>query len=167
MPVQIAIGTLITCPLLICQKLVYQPQDHYYSVPMSDTFGYLWVILGSYGLPVLYISNIYIRIMLFIHRQINNLTLVAQRREQRSLLAVKRILLNILALTTIEIPGFILYIFYLITHVEYPLTQRIVCLSTELGIAVGTVGIIWITPQLRSIIIGLWRRNQIIPITTS
>ncbi|UJR24279.1 hypothetical protein I4U23_027246 [Adineta vaga] len=164
-PVQVTISILIVFPLLICRKLVYQPQDHYYFVSIFDTFGYLWVTLGSYGFPIIYTSTIYIRIMRYIHRQTNNLTLMVQRRQQRDLLAVKRILVNIVALAMVAVPGFILYVVSLIDKVEYPLTQRIMYLSREIGIAVGTVGVIWINPQLRSIIDGLRQRNRV-PIRT-
>lgn len=159
MPVQLAMIVLIVCPLLICEKVVYLRNDHYDFVSTLDTFGCLWMTLGSYGIPLVYISSICIRIMLFIHRQTNNLTLIAQRRD---LLAVKRILITIIVLAMVAIPGLILCVISLIENVEYPFTQRFMCFSREIGVAIGTIGVIWITPQLKSIITGLWQQNRIV-----
>ena len=105
---------------------------------------------------------IYIRITLFLRQQAGNLAVAVQRRrQQRDLLAFRRIYINVALLCTISLPGMVIIIISLITGVEHPLSHRILWLGAEVSVAVLSIEMIFMTPQLRNIIVRRWQRNRV------
>jgi hypothetical protein len=50
-----------------------------------------------------------------------------------------------------------------ITGIEYPLSYRITWLSTDVSMAVLSVLIVLMTPQLKNIVMKRWQRNRVMP----
>jgi hypothetical protein len=51
-----------------------------------------------------------------------------------------------------------------ITGIQYPLSYRITWLSTDVSMAVLSILTVFMTPQLKSILMKRWQRNRVIPI---
>jgi hypothetical protein len=107
---------------------------------------------------------IYIHITLFLRQQSSNLALVLKRRQQRDLLAVQRIFINVGLLVILGLPGMTVVIMAFVTGVEYPLGQRILYIGVEISLAILSIEMIFMTPQLKNILVKIWRQNRVMTI---
>ncbi len=160
-PVQLVLSSVATCPVLIWHDIVYIPGDHYCFTLYTKVRGILWILVVCYGLPLSDLVIIYIRIILFIRQQPNNLGLALKRRQQRDLLAIQRILINVSLLFAVGLPGMVVILMAFFTGVEYPLNQRITLIGVEVSIAVLSIGMIFTTPQLKNIVMRIWQQNRV------
>jgi hypothetical protein len=119
------------------------------------------VLFACYGLPLVYLIIIYIRITLFIRQQSDNLVLALKRRQQRDLLAIRRIFINIGLLLVVGLPGITLLLMALVTGVEYPLSHRITWIGAEISFAILSIQMAFTTPQLKNLIMRRWRQNRV------
>jgi len=152
------------CPILIWHDVTYVSNEYYCFVPFTQTRGILWILLIIYGLPLLYLLLIYIRIILFIRQQSNTVILAVKRRQQRDLLAIQRIFINVGLLITIGIPGSVLLIMCFITGQQNPFSYRILMIGLEVSMTVLSIEMIFMTPQLKKIVMRRWQQNRITPI---
>ncbi|UJR06845.1 hypothetical protein I4U23_011133 [Adineta vaga] len=160
-PIQLIGAFLLLSPVLIWHSVIYLSNDHFCCVSFKITRGVLWAIFVCYGLPLIYLSLIYIRITLFIRHQSNTVTVVIKRRQQQHLLAIRRILINVGLLMTTGLPAMVLLVILFVTGVEHPLLYRILWIGAEVSIGMLTIEMIFMTPQLKNIVIKKWRPNQI------
>jgi len=86
--------------------------------------------------------------------------LIIKHRQERDFLVIQRILIVFGILLALEVPGIVLAIMLFITGVENPLIYRIKWLSTDVSMAVLSV---FMTPQLKNIIMKRWQRNRVMP----
>jgi hypothetical protein len=89
------------------------------------------------------------------------LGLALKRRQQRDLLAIQRILINVSLLFAVGLPGMVVILMAFFTGVEYPLNQRITLIGVEVSIAVLSIGMIFTTPQLKNIVMRIWQQNRV------
>ncbi len=151
-PALVVLANILLFPTLVWHDIVYIPVDHYCFTVYTKVRGILWIVLVCYGLPLVYLIAIYIRITLFIHKQSNNLTLAVQRRQQRDLLAIQRIFINVGLLLSVGLPAIVVILMAFFTGVEYPLSQRITWIGVEISFALLSIEMIFMTPQLKNIV---------------
>jgi len=94
-------------------------------VPLSQFRGILWLLFNAYGIPVLLLSLIYLRITIFLRQQSNNQTLIVRQRQQRDLIAIQSILIIVGFLIALGIPAMVFIVILLVTGERYPLCMRI------------------------------------------
>ncbi|CAF0841220.1 unnamed protein product [Adineta steineri] len=162
-PIEFILSCALLSPLLFWHDIVYLPQEYFCYVPYTNILGILWVILNAYGNPLLILLFIYLRITIFLRRQSINQALVVKKRQERDLLVIRRIFITVGLLLTLGIPSVILLLMYLITGEESPLFFRIEWLSVSLSMVGLSVVLVFFTPQLKSIILKKYQRNQIVP----
>jgi hypothetical protein len=104
---------------------------------------------------------IYIRITVFIRQQSSNLALEIQRRQKRDLVAIQRIFINVGILISTGLPGVVVIIMSLINGVEYPLSYRILWIGTEVSLVILSLQMIFMTPQLKHLVMRRWKQNQV------
>jgi hypothetical protein len=83
------------------------------------------------------------------------LALAIQHRQQRDLLATQRILINVGLLLTVGLPTIAVIFMAFITGVEFPLSQRITWFGVEVSLAILSIQMIFMTPQLKSIVMRI------------
>jgi hypothetical protein len=75
-----------------------------------------------------------------------------QRRQQRDLLAIQRIFINVGLLLSVGLPAIVVILMAFFTGVEYPLSQRITWIGVEISFALLSIEMIFMTPQLKNIV---------------
>ncbi|UJR32587.1 hypothetical protein I4U23_020047 [Adineta vaga] len=163
-PIHLVLSFGIASPLLIWNDIVYSPDDYQCLVPFSRTRGFLWTAFISYGAPLVYLSLISIHIATFIRQQRNAVSLARNRSHQRDFRAIQRIFIQIGILIAAGLPVIIFMLMFYITGIEHPLSYRAAYLGVEVALAVLSLVMILMTPQLRNIIIKKWKSNQVIVI---
>ncbi|UJR38708.1 hypothetical protein I4U23_031374 [Adineta vaga] len=143
------------------QDIDYLPKENYCYVTFSKPRGIIYVIFTTYGIPLSILFSHYVRITIFIRHLPNNQTIVIRHQQKRDLLAIRRIFLHVFLLLTLVIPGMILTLIKFISGNEYYLTYRILWLGSEVSVAILTIEMILITPQLKNIFINRWRQNRV------
>jgi len=93
-PILLVAASFFLCPILIWNGIIYSPNDYICSISLTNIRGTLWLVFTSYGLPLTYLSVIYIRITLFLRQQSNDVELAIKRRQKRDLVAIQRIFIN-------------------------------------------------------------------------
>jgi hypothetical protein len=98
---------------------------------------------------------------LFIRHQSDNLVLAIRRRQQRDLFAIQRIIINVGLLVVLGFPGVMVLMMALITGIEHPLSYRILWTGCEIAATVLSVEMVFMTPQLKHIVMRKWRQNRV------
>ncbi|CAF4016623.1 unnamed protein product [Rotaria sordida] len=159
--IQVVGAFALLSPVLIWHDVIYLSNDHYCCVSFKIILGVLWAVFACYGLPLIYLSLIYIRITLFIRQQSNTVALAIKRRQQRDLLAIQRILINVGLLIAIGFPAMVLLVMLFITGEEHPLLYRILWIGAEVSMAVLSIAMVLTTPQLKNIVMKRQRQNRV------
>ncbi|CAF1452410.1 unnamed protein product, partial [Rotaria sordida] len=165
-PVQLVGAFIVLCPLLIWHDIIYLPNEYYCFAPFTKVRGFLWLLLIAYGSPLLLLSLIYLRITIFIRQQPLNQTLIVNQRQQRDLAAIQRIFINVSLLVVCGTPCVTLLLMYFITGIEHPLSYRITWAGPEVSMAILSIQMIFMTPQLKNIIIRR-RQNRVTTLDTT
>jgi hypothetical protein len=155
------VAAVLACPLLVWHDVIYLPLESYCYLLSTNIRSMLWLLFICYGLPLVYLMLIYIRITLFIRQQSNNLAVEIKRRQQRDLVAIQRIFMNVGLLVVIGLPGVVLIIMGLITGIAHPLSYRILLIGLEVSVAVLSVEMVFMTPQLKHIVLRRWQQNRV------
>jgi hypothetical protein len=160
---QLLIVAILEIPVLIWHAMIYLPAEHYCFLALTPIRGILWALLTIYGVAAVSLPLIYIRITFFIRQQSNNVTLVIKRRQERDFVAIKRIFINAGLIVVVGLPGSILLIIFFITGVAHPLIYRVMWIGAEAATGMLSVIMVFMTPQLRQIILRRGRQNQVTP----
>ncbi len=166
-PILLVGAGVLLCPALIWNGIIYLPNDYICFISFTNIRGILWVTFAIYGLPVTYLSVIYIRITLFLRQQSIDIELAIQRRQRRDLFAIQRIFINVGILIVAGLPGVVVIIMSLINGVEYRLSYRILWIGIEVSIVILSIQMIFMTPQLKNLVMKRWQQNRVTPIDGS
>ncbi len=139
-------------PILYWHDVIYLPNEHYCYVPYTHFRGILWLAFNCYGIPVISLSLIYLRITIYIRRQTNNQTFVVKQRQDRDMIIIRRILITIGLLMALGIPGVVFLVMLRITGEEYPLLLRIEWLFVSFSMIGLSLSVVVYTPQLENIV---------------
>ena len=150
-------------PLLVRQGIIYLPKEHYCHIRSTDIFGTAWMTLICYLVPFSCVLIIYIRIIVFLRRQSSNIAVTVQRRQQRDLMVIRRVLINVAILLVGGMPGSVLISMTLFSGVEQPLQKRIPLMSVGITAVVLSVEMVFMTPQLKRLILSRWQQNRVTP----
>jgi hypothetical protein len=161
------LGFAILSPLLIWNDIKYFSAEYYCSVPFLPLRGFIWMMGTAYGLPLLALLFIYFRVTTFIHHQSNNRTVIIQRRQERDMLAIRRIIITVNILLMVGIPSMILLIMAIITGVVHPLAYRIQWFIGGVSVVVLSITTVIFTPPLKRIVMNRWQRNRVESVTNN
>jgi len=162
--VELILICILLCPVLVWHDIVYLPEDYLCYVAFTDIRGVFWLILSDYGVPLLLLSLIYLRITIFIRQQSNNQTVVVKQRQQRDLLIIRRIFIIVGLLMALGIPTIVLLIIFYITGEKPPHCDPIVWLSISLSLMLLSLSLVIVTTQLKSIVLKKFQHNRVIPL---
>ena len=151
-------------PLLVWRDIIYLPNEHYCYIVLPNIRSTLWIMLFCYLLPVTCLLLIHIRITIFLRQQTINLAVVMKERQQRDLMIIQRIFVIVGVLFVLGLPGTIVTFMPFITGVSIYLDQRIMLLAAETSLAVLSIAMILMTPQLEKLVVERWQENQLITI---
>ena len=127
----------------------------------------MWLVFSAYGIPIVCLLMIYTRIVLFIRNHSASQTIIVKQRQNRDLAAMQRIIVNVGILLTLGVPTIILLFVLSITHFEHPLLYRTMWLDIEVAMAILSIEMVWMTPQLKDIFLGRMLLNRVMPVGTS
>jgi hypothetical protein len=147
------VSLILLSPLFLWHVVIYMPEEHYCYVSYADFRGIFWAIFSVYGIPIRCILMMYVRITKFIRKQGNNQTLIVKRRQERDLIAMKRILLTVGLLTLIGVPATFFLMKLILTGEIHPLALRIVFVAASMSMAGLSVVVFFFIPQLKSIVL--------------
>jgi hypothetical protein len=162
-PIQLIFACILLSPLLFWHDVVYLSNEHYCYAAFTNFRAILWTAFSSYGIPVLCLFVIYIRITIFIRQQSNNQRLVRRRRQARDLLAIQRILITVSVLIVLGIPSVILVILSAITGKEYLLSFRITWISLTVSMTGLSVAMVFLIPQVKNIVWKKLQQGRVVP----
>lgn len=163
-PIKLVIAFLLLCPVLFWHDIIYLPNEHNCFIPLTHLCAIIWGAFTTYVIPFSCLSFIYLRITIFIRDQPNNVTLAVKRRQQRDLLVLRRILITVSILLVVGIPTIVLLMLALITGNTHPLSYRIVWIGAAICLTTLSIGLVFMDPQLNSIVMKKWRQNRAMPV---
>lgn len=155
------LGCILLCPFLIERNIVYVSDDFTCFVPLTNVRSVLYAASVSYGIPMILLWLMYFRILIFLRQQPTVLPQVIKRRQKRHLIAIKRIFVNISTLLTLGIPGIVIVIITLINGSIPRFGSRIFFLGVEVGMAILSIEMIFMSPKLRAIVLKRFQRNRV------
>lgn len=155
---------IFACPILFWHDIIYLPTEHYCYITFTNTRSTLWLIIDSYGIPLMLLLLIYLRILIFIHRQPNHQTFVIIQRQQRDLCVIQRIFIIVGLLITLGIPTIVLLLMFYITGEKYILFDRIAWFSVSLSMTQLSISLVILTTQLKRIVLEKRQSNRVLPI---
>ena len=154
-------GSLFLSPLLFWHGFVYLPKDHYCYILTTNVRTNLWLIFVSYLIPLVCMCFTFIRMTWFLRHQPVHIAATIKRRQERDFVVIKRIFISIGTMCILGIPGMTIVFIASITGIELELSRRITWFFVEVSLAIMTVQMVLITPQLRSLIMRNRRQNRI------
>ena len=157
-PVLILGGNVLIFPLLIWHDIPYLPNEHYCYIVLLNVRSTLWIIFLCYLTPIVCLFIIHIRITIFLRQQPNNLAIRITQRQKRDLMVIRRIFINLSVLFVAGLPGTIVSLMPFVTGVKIAFDQRITLCALEISLAVLSVEMILMTPQLKELMMK--RRGQ-------
>ncbi|CAF0760033.1 unnamed protein product [Adineta ricciae] len=165
-PIQLAAGFLFMSPVVIWHGITYVPNDYYCMIQFTNFRVTMWSSFNAYGIPIVCLLMIYTRITLFIRNHSAHQTSIVKQRQNRDLVAVQRIIVSVGILLTLGLPTVIFLFILLITNFEHPLLNRTMWLDLEVSMVILSVGMVWMTPQLKNIFLRRMLLNKVIPVGT-
>jgi hypothetical protein len=163
MPFELIVSFVLLCPLLVWHDIIYLPNEYYCFNSFRNVRAMVLTAFANYGIPLFCLSFIYLRITRFIRQQPNNQTVTIKRRQERDFLVIKRIFIIVNILLTLGIPSIVLISMLYATGIEHPLSYRITWLSIDISMAILSVIIVLMTPQLKTIVRKRRQRNRMMP----
>jgi hypothetical protein len=157
-PIQELVGLILIIPLPLWKSIIYLTSDYYCMVSISIILGFLWSTMVSVGLPLTYLCVIYLRVIRFMRQRSNAVSLVIKRRQQRDLAVMQRIFFIVGALMLVGFPAVVMFF---ITGVQPPLLYRLSFAALGVSMAVLSIGMVLITPQLKNILFKRWLQNRV------
>ncbi|UJR11046.1 hypothetical protein I4U23_015230 [Adineta vaga] len=152
---------ILIYPIRYWQDVIYLENEHYCYVPYRHFRGILWLAFNCYGIPILSISFIYLRITIYLRQQKNNQIILVKQRQDRDLLVIRRILITIGLLLVLGIPGVVLLIMLHITGEEHPLLLRIEWLFVSLSMIGLSISTVLFTSQLKQMLFKRFKQNRL------
>jgi hypothetical protein len=131
-------------------RIVYVPAEHSCIAPFTDVRALIYAMSIFYSAPIGTIFVIYQRITSYMKRAP---VALHHHTTRRDILVVRRIVLLISGLLVLASPTLILWIMFLVTGNVHPLSYRLEFLVSALGAAVLSSTTLFITPQLRAVVL--------------
>ncbi len=120
------------------------------------------MLVDLFGLTMNVISMVYFQLIRFMRRSL----MVASTQSKRDVILVRRILSVVFILMVIGIPSIVLELMLPFTDVGKPLFYRISDITMVIAMFVLSFMLVYITPQVKEILVRIIKRNQIVPSNT-
>ncbi|CAF1316862.1 unnamed protein product [Rotaria sp. Silwood1] len=156
------ISFLFMLPIHFWHDIQFIRMENICLVAIHSIRGFLWSNMIIYGIPIIVINIIYIQLVRFIHRP----SMVASVRAKRDVIVARRIALVVCILTLMVIPSVVLKLMLPFTDVGKPLFYRIQNLVLVTGMIVLSLMLVYVTPQVKEILMRIGKLNTITPIHT-
>jgi len=161
-PITLIIGLVIESPLLVWHDVEYLSFEHHCFVPFTRLQGILWTVCTAYGIPLLIISFVYLRITIHLRKQSMNTRIdIRRRQQQRDIIAIRRISVIFVCFIMMGIPTIVNLTMTHITGVVPPFTYRIQWLTGSITIVGFCVSTVISTSQLKNTIMSKFCRNRV------
>ncbi len=141
---------LFILPNLLLNDFQYLPHEFNCWIAFQNIRGLIMVTLFIYNNPLTIIFTIYTQIIRYTRRIVH----VKQRRlksNQRDLIILKRIVILVFIIVGIGLPTFIIVFIDIITKSAVPFAYHIQGLSISLGVLIGSVSLVFVTPQIQKV----------------
>ena len=156
-------ASILLSPVAVWHEIVYLPKEYYCLIEYTNIRGTLWLICVCYIVPLIGLLLIHLRITICLRQQSANLAAVIKQKQQRDLVVMRRIFINVGILLVTGFPATVIALMALVTRSAHPLSQRISFITAEISFAILSIQMIIMTPQLRRLI---FRRCQVNRVTT-
>lgn len=160
-------------PTIFVNWYIHLPTEMYCLVPYTNIGASTYLIIVLYLLPLTAITLAYAKITHFIRVTTRSPTMIIatkqRQRNLRDLTVIKRIVFIVLILAVLRCPTIIFIIYGIIKGQLYPLTYAIVSIITSACLIIIGLITIYITPQLKKVILVLpfHRQVQVTPQQTA
>jgi hypothetical protein len=105
---------------------------------------------------------LFLCIFKYVRLHSNNQSLVTKNKQKQDLLVIQRIFITFGVLSVVVTPTSVFVLLAYINHVEHPLTHRMTMLSYAMSMVVLSVETIFVTTQLKALLLKIWQRNRVI-----
>ena len=119
------------------------------------------MICVCYIVPLTGLLLIHIRITIFLRQQSANTAAIIKLKQQRDLVVMRRIFINVSVLLVSGLPGIVVSLMAFVTGSAHPLGHRITAITFETSFTILSIQMIIMTPQLRRLIIRRWQVNRV------
>ncbi len=136
--------------------------EHVCLLAINSACGFIWSTIVVFGLPMNIISTVYFQLIRFMRRS----SIVASTRAKRDVIVVRRIVVVIFILMVICIPSVVLELMLPFTDVGKPLFYRISDITMVIVMFVLSLMLVYVTPQVKEILVRIIKRNQVVPSNT-
>ena len=154
-------ASILLSPVVVWHDIVYLPTEYYCIIEHTNIRGALWVMCVCYIVPLTGLLLIHIRISIFLRQQSVTLAAVIKQKQQRDLVVMRRIFINVSVLWIVGLPASVIALVGLFTRNAYPFGRRITFITLEMAFAIMSIQMIIMTPQLKRLIIRRWQVNRV------
>ncbi|CAF3480349.1 unnamed protein product [Rotaria sp. Silwood1] len=161
-PILWFISFLFMIPIYVWHDIKFIHRENVCLLAMHSVRGFIWSILIIYGIPIVVINIIYIRLMRFIRQS----SKIASTRAKRDVIVIQRIVLVVSILTLMGIPSVVLKLMLPFTDVGKPLFYRSQNIVIVTGIIVLSFMLVYVTPQLKEVFIRTRKSGKVTSIYT-
>lgn len=148
---------ILILPVYLWQDIQFIPNENVCLITTKNARGLIWLTVGIYGLPVLIIDTIYLKITLYLRR----MPMLVSVNTKRDILIIRRIITISIVLFIIGLPTILSMIMLLFTKIGEPLFYRISTVTITISTNVLSVTLVYISPQLRNLINKSIRKNRV------
>jgi hypothetical protein len=148
--IQWILSFLFILPNLLLNDFQYLSSEYNCWIHFENIRGLIMVTITIYNNPISIIVTIYIQIIRYTRRAVD----VQQRRQRsnkRDIIILKRIVILAFIIVGIGLPTVAIVLVYLITKYIIPFAYHIQGLSISLGVLVGSISLVFITPQIQKV----------------
>jgi hypothetical protein len=146
---------LFILPNFLLNDFQYLPLEYNCWIAFQNIRGLIMVTINIYNNPLSIIFTIYMQIIRYTRRSIP----IQSRRltsNKRDLTVLKRIVILALITVGIGLPTVAIVLIYMITKYVIPFAYHIQGLSISFGVLIGSVSLVFITPQIQQV----FKQNQ-------
>jgi len=161
-PIIWIIPFLLLLPIHIWHDIQFIPMEHVCLLAINSVRGFIWTFIVIAGLPISIINTVYFQLIRFVRRS----SMAASTQAKRDMIVVRRIVIVIFILTVISSPPVVLELMLPFTDVGKPLFYRILDITAAIAMFVLSLMLVYVTPQLKEILIRIIKRNQVAPSNT-
>jgi hypothetical protein len=140
---------------LLLNDFKYLSSEYNCWIAFENIRGLIMVMMTIYNNPVVIIFTIYTQIIRYTRRAVH-VQLRRQKSNKRDIIILKRIVILAFITVGIGLPTAIIVLIYLITKYVIPFAYHIQGLSISFGVLVGSISLVFITPQIQKV----FTRNQ-------
>ena len=154
-------ANILLSPVLVWHDIVYLPKECFCMIEFTNIRGVFWVMWSCYITPLIGLLLIHIRITTFLRQQSVNIAAIIKQKQQRDLVVMRRIFINVGILLITGLPGTVIALMGVVTRSAHPLNQRITFITAEISFAILSIQMIIMTPQLKRLIMRGWQVNRV------